>query len=327
MISRAVCASRLRWLLCGSALIAGACSAATFSLPPSGTDLIGEVRVALTREDETLLDIARRFDIGFSEITAANPGVDPWVPGAGIRVVIPAQFVLPPGPRSGIVLNLAQLRLFYFPPPNKGQPAQVVTHPVGIGTDYAQTPLGETRIVRKVPNPVWRPSQDIREEHAANGDWLPATVPPGPDNPLGKFAMYLGLSGGYLIHGANKPWGVGMRVSHGCIRMYPEDIEALYGKVAVGTVVRVLDQRYVVGLRGKVPYLQAFPQVRTLPQQESEDLTPAIDAIKRGVPHGTLLDWVKAVGAASDKRAIPVPIAMGSPDLMDIVTSAPVVEP
>jgi L,D-transpeptidase ErfK/SrfK len=327
MMSRAVCASRLRWLLCGPALIAAACSAATFPLPPSGTDLIGEVRVVLTREEETLLDIARRFDVGFSEITAANPDVDPWVPGAGIRVVIPAQFVLPPGPRSGIVLNLAQLRLFYFPPAKKGQPAEVVTHPVGIGTDYAQTPLGETRIVRKVPNPVWRPSQDIREEHAANGDWLPATVPPGPDNPLGKFAMYLGLSGGYLIHGANKPWGVGMRVSHGCIRMYPEDIEALYGTVAVGTVVRVLDQRYVVGWRGKVPYLQAFPQVRTLPQQEDEDLTPAIDAIKRGVPRGTLLDWVKAVGAASEKRAIPVPIAMGSPDLMDIVSGAAVVEP
>jgi len=193
---------------------------------------------------------------------------------------------------------------------------------VGIGTDYAQTPLGETRIVRKTPNPVWRPSQDIREEHAADGNWLPAEVPAGPDNPLGKFALYLGLRGGYLIHGTNKPWGIGMRVSHGCIRMVPEDIESLYAQVAVGTPVRIIDQRYLVGWRDKVPYLQAFPRVRTVAQEESEDLTPAIDAIRRDLPKGRTVDWVKAVTVASEQRAIPIPVAIGSPSLGEILDGA-----
>jgi L,D-transpeptidase ErfK/SrfK len=138
--------------------------------------------------------------------------------------------------------------------------------------------------------------------------------------------MYLGLIGGYLIHGANKPWGVGMRVSHGCIRMYPEDIESLYAQVPVGTTVRVIDQRYVLGWRDQSPYLQAFPRLQTLAQEEGEDLTPAVDTIKRGMPRDRQLDWVKAVAAASEKRAIPVPIAVGSPSLTEILTGAPVAE-
>ena len=320
--ARALRASIFAALLHAPALPADNATAATFPLPPKGTDLVGEVRVVIAREEDTLLDIAHRFDLGYTEITAANPGVDAWVPGAGTRVVVPAQFVLPPGPRRGIVLNLAQLRLFYFEPAKKGRPAQVITHPVGIGTDYAQTPLGETRIVRKTPNPVWRPSQDIREEHAADGNWLPAEVPAGPDNPLGKFALYLGLRGGYLIHGTNKPWGIGMRVSHGCIRMVPEDIESLYAQVAVGTPVRIIDQRYLVGWRDKVPYLQAFPRVRTVAQEESEDLTPAIDTIRRDLPKGRTVDWVKAVTVASEQRAIPIPVAIGSPSLGEILDGA-----
>ena len=308
------------------ALLAHGSEAATFPLPPHGTDLVGEVQVVIAREEDTLLDLARRFDLGYGEITAANPGVDAWVPGAGTRVVVPTQFVLPPGPRRGIVLNLAQLRLFYFPPAKRGQPAQVITHPVGIGTDYAQTPLGQTKVVRKTPNPVWRPPPDIREEHAADGDWLPAEVPSGPGNPLGSFALYLGLGGGYLIHGTNKPWGIGMRVSHGCIRLYPEDIESLYAQVPVGSPVRIIDQRYMLGWRDKLPYLQAFPRIQALPDEEGENLTPVIEAIARSLPRQRGVDWSKVAAVASQKRAIPVPISTGSHALEQILRNATVLE-
>jgi len=155
-------------------LLTVSAQAETFPMPPPGVDIIGELRVVSAKEDETLLDIARRFNLGYNEITAANPNLDPWVPGAGTRVIVPSQFILPPGARRGIVLNLAQMRLFYFAPEKKGQRAMVVTQPVGIGTDYARTPLGETKIVRKTPNPIWRPSRDIREEHVAAGHWLEA---------------------------------------------------------------------------------------------------------------------------------------------------------
>ena len=288
--------------------------------------MVGEVQVVIAQENDTLLDLARRFDLGYGEITAANPGVDPWVPGAGTRVVVPTQFVLPPGPRRGIVLNLAQLRLFYFQRPERGQPGQVITHPVGIGTDYARTPLGETKVARKTPNPVWRPSADIREEHAADGDWLPAEVPPGPGNPLGNFALYLGLSGGYLIHGTNKPWGVGMRVSHGCIRLYPEDIESLYAQVPVGSPVRIIDEHYLLGWRGELPYLQVFPRIQTIPDEEGENLTPAIAAIARSVSRRRQVDWDRVSAAASQKRAIPIPISTGSSTLEEILRNAAAVE-
>jgi L,D-transpeptidase ErfK/SrfK len=293
----------------------------SFSLPPAGTDLVGEVQAIVTQRGDTLLDIARRFGLGYGEITAANPGIDPWVPDEGTRVILPTQFVLPPGPRSGIVLNLPQLRLFYFPPPQRGKPAQVLTYPVGIGTDYATTPLGETRVVRREVNPVWRPSRDIREEHAADGHWLAAQVPPGPDNPLGKYALYLGMKGGYLIHGTNKPWGVGMRVSHGCIRLYPESIAALYPQVPVGTTVRIISERLLLGMRGGAPYLQAFPALGK--RGESVDnLTPDVETILRQLPRGQAVDWDKAMRSLRGARAVPVPIAPGTPDMEEVIEQA-----
>jgi L,D-transpeptidase ErfK/SrfK len=302
-------------------LFPGPALSESFPLPPTGTDLVGEVQAIVTKRGDTLLDIARRFGLGYGEITSANPGIDPWMPDEGTRVILPTQFVLPPGPRSGIVLNLPQLRLFYFPPPQRGKPAQVVTHPVGIGTDYATTPLGETRVVRKEANPVWRPSRDIREEHAADGHWLAAEVPPGPDNPLGKYALYLGMKGGYLIHGTNKPWGVGMRVSHGCIRLYPESIASLYPQVPVGTTVRIISERLLVGVRGGVPYLQAFPGLGK-PTESVESLTPDVETILRRVPNGQAVDWDKVMVLLRSARAIPVPIAPGTPDAEQVAEQA-----
>ena len=295
---------------------------ATFPLPPAGTDIVGEVRVVQVQGADTLLDIARRYGLGYGEITAANPGVDPWVPGDGTQVVLPTQFILPSGPRRGIVLNLAQLRLFYFPTPARGKPAQVITQPVGIGTDYASTPLGQTHIVRKAANPVWRPSRDIREEHVVDGHWLPAEVPPGPENPLGKFALYLALKGNYLIHGTNKPWGIGMRVSHGCIRLYPEGIESLFAQVPVGTPVRIVDERPLLGVRDGRVYLQAYPSLEKRSAGDDENLTAYVEAILRRVPRGQAVDWNKSMELLRNSRALPVPIAPGTPGIDEIIEEA-----
>jgi L,D-transpeptidase ErfK/SrfK len=312
---RAVCCVGCKGL--ALALLSGLANAETFPLPPPGIDIIGEIRIVVAKQEDTLLDIARRFNLGYNEITAANPGVDAWVPGEGTRIVVPTQFILPPGPRRGLVLNLAQMRLFYFTEAKKGEPAQVVTQPVGIGTDYARTPLGETKVVRKTPDPIWRPSADIREEHVAAGHWLDAEVKPGPDNPLGKYALYLGLSGGYLIHGTNKPWGIGMRVSHGCIRLYPEGIAALYPYVPVGAPVRIIDERFVIGWMKKVAYLQAFA-----PTEDTEgvtDLTPLVLNLLKTATRSGPPDWTRAIAAASERRGIPAPIAPGSPPLNQIL--------
>jgi len=300
---------------------AGPARSDTFPLPSSGNDIVGELQMVTAKDGDTLLDIGRRYGLGYDEITAANPGVDPWLPGVGTRVVLPTQFVLPPGPRRGIVLNLAQLRLFYFPPPKPGKPAQVMTHPVGIGTDYARTPLGETHVVRKAVKPVWRPSPDIREEHVADGHWLEAQVPPGPDNPLGEYALYLALKGGYVIHGTNKPWGVGMRVSHGCIRLYPESIESLYPQVPVGTPVRVIDERLLVGVRGGVAYLQAFHGLEKRAEGE-DNLTPDVVLILHRLRRGKAVDWDKVMELLRVTRGVPVPIAPGTPDVEQILEGA-----
>jgi L,D-transpeptidase ErfK/SrfK len=317
MLARVTANTTLLAAVCAGTLLGNAARAETFAMPPAGVDLVGEIRVVAAKAEDTLLDIARRFNLGYNEITAANPGVDAWVPGEGTRIIVPTQFILPPGPRRGVILNIAQMRLFYFVEAKQGHPAQVVTQPVGIGTDYARTPLGETKVVRKTPDPIWRPSRDIREEHAAAGHWVDAEVKPGPDNPLGKYALYLGLPGGYLIHGTNKPWGIGMRVSHGCIRLYPEGIETLYPYVPVGAPVRIIDERFFLGWRNGVPYLQAFAV--TEEEQGGGDLTPLVQNLLRKMARTAPPDWGKAIRIASERRGIALPIAPKSQTLEEIV--------
>ena len=288
-------------------LTAGPAAGAELVLPAEG-DVVGEVGVVVTRPQDTLLDIARLHGLGYNEIAAANPGIDPWVPGEATRVVVPTQFVLPPGPREGMVINLAQMRLFYFPPPEPGEPARVITHPIGIGDDVAPTPVGATRIARKAVDPAWYPPDSIRKRRAEEGEILPAVVPPGPDNPLGSRALYLGLAG-YLIHGTNRPWGIGMRVSNGCIRLYPEDIEALYTQVPVGTPVRIVHEPYLLGESKGVPVLQAFRPPDTAPVEES--YTPLMEELVRRYPRGAI-DLAKALRVAKEKRGVPTPIAPGA---------------
>lgn len=232
--------------------------AETFVLPPVEFDLVGAPQRIKASLEDTLLDIARRYDIGQEEILHANPEVDRWLPGEGTEVIIPSHYVLPSSPRKGLVLNTPEMRLYYFPEPKAGEPAEVQTYPVSIGRMDWATPLGETRLVSKEKDPAWRPPESIRAEHEADGDPLPRVVPPGPDNPLGRYAMRLGIPG-YLIHGTNKAFGVGMRVSHGCIRMLPEDIEALFPQVPVGTAVRIINQPAKAGWYGDKLYLEIHP--------------------------------------------------------------------
>lgn len=226
-----------------------AARAEQFELPPAGNDVVGALAVVKARADETLLDIARRHGLGYEDIVRANSDVDTWLPGEGTDVLLPTRYVLPRGVRNGIVLNLAEYRMYYFPEPKGGEQPVVMTYPMSIGRMDWETPLGLTRIVSKVRNPTWYPPESVRAEHAADGDPLPRIVPPGPKNPLGSFAMRLGLPG-YLIHSTNRPAGVGMRVTHGCIRMFPEDIRFLFDQVSVDTSVRIINQPVKVGWHG-----------------------------------------------------------------------------
>ncbi len=220
--------------------------------------VIGEIQITRASKEDTLSDIARRFNLGYEELVRANPGVDPWVPGEGREIILPTQFVLPDAPREGLVVNLAALRVFYFPKRQPGELQTVITHPIGIGKVGWTTPEGVTKVVSKRKDPIWTPPASVRKEHAERGDPLPKVVPAGPDNPLGAFAMNLGWSG-YLIHGTNKPYGVGMRSSHGCLRFYPEDIALLFNEMAVGTQVRVVNQRLTYGWHGDKLYVQVMP--------------------------------------------------------------------
>jgi len=227
------------WLL----LTCGSSYGRVFPLPADGSTVIGEDSSVTTVYEDTLPDLAQHNSLGYYEIIRANPGVDVWVPGADKHLTLPGRRILPPGPREGIVVNLPEHRLYYYPKPRRGEEPVVITYPVSIGKMDWRTPLGETRIVSKVRNPPWYPPESVRKEHEERGDPLPKVVPAGPDNPLGAFAMRLGVgSGSYLIHGTNNPVAVGMAVTHGCIRMYPEDVAALFPLVPVGTKVRLVNE-------------------------------------------------------------------------------------
>lgn len=229
-----------------------------FALQNERDGVVGRLQVTSAHAEDTLPDIARRFNIGYEEIVRANPGVDPWLPREGTLIVLPTQYVLPDAPRNGVVINLAALRLYYYPPAKKGEPQTVITHPIGIGQVGWETPMGETKITRKRVDPTWYPPASVRKEHAQEGEKLPAKVGPGPDNPLGRYAFTLDWPS-YLIHGTNQPYGIGLRASHGCIRLYPEDIAQLFDKIPVGTTVTVVNQPQVYGYRGDTFYMQSFP--------------------------------------------------------------------
>ncbi len=232
--------------------------AATFELPADGIDVVGSGATVIAEQQDTLLDIARAHGFGYEDMLRANPGVNVWLPGAGTEVVLPGRFVLPAVPREGIVVNIAEYRMYYYPPARNGEPRVVMTFPISIGRQDWATPIGVTRVVEKTVNPSWYPPQSVLDEHEADGRPLPRIVPPGPDNPLGSRRMRLNLPG-YLIHGTNRPAGVGMRVTHGCLRMFPEDIEFLFERVPVGTPVRIINEPVKIGWDGDSLLMEVHP--------------------------------------------------------------------
>jgi len=292
-----------------------------FLLPPEGTDIVGLVQITTARHEDTLSDIARRYDLGYEEIVIANPGMDPWLPGEGARVVLPTQFVLPDGPREGLVLNLAAMRLFYYPLPAADEPQRVITHPIGIGREGWRTPQGTSRITEKIVQPTWTVPVSVRREHAEKGDPLPPVVPPGPDNPLGEYAMRLSLPS-YLIHGTNQPYGVGLRVSHGCVRLYPEDIARLFPEVPEGTRVTIINQPYMAGWRNGQLYLEAHPPLAEETKRWGNSLKP-MEKVLAAKAGPDAIDWDKARTVAQEARGIPVPVSPDSPNLAEVLTSAP----
>ncbi|WP_198264116.1 L,D-transpeptidase family protein [sulfur-oxidizing endosymbiont of Gigantopelta aegis] len=291
----------------------GALWASVFNLPDNPNEsvvgLVPETPFYTTaNEEDTLLDVARRYNIGQNEILLVNPDVDRWLPGTKKQILIPSSRVLPDTPRKGLTLNLPEYRLYYFPADGK----TVSTHPVSIGRQDWNTPLGQTKIVTKRANPTWTPPASIKKEHAEKGEILPDVVPAGPDNPLGLFALRLGIPG-YLIHGTNKPYGVGMRVSHGCVRMYPEDIEKLFPEVKVGMPVNIVNQPVKVGWLNNKIYIEVHPQLEgeELPYEQLYEKTMALirQAFFKHNPQQALVVEAQALRDALEKKnGLPVAI-------------------
>ncbi|HLZ97901.1 MAG TPA: L,D-transpeptidase family protein [Steroidobacteraceae bacterium] len=272
---------------------AGSAHATVYPLPKNDDPVVGGDETVVTVYEDTLYDLARKYSLGSEELIRVNPGVDPWLPGAGKTLVIPNTHILPPGPREGIVVNLPEHRLYYYPKPKRGEQPQVVTYPVSIGKMDWRTPLGLTHVIQKIKNPVWYPPESVRKEHAAAGDPLPPKVPSGPDNPLGLFAMRLAAGNGtYLIHGTNNPIAVGLAVTHGCIRMYPQDVEALFPLVPVGTPVRLINEPLKVAWVDGELLLEAHPPVDAEGQSFEPDLDQFSDLLQKAVGASTVaIHW------------------------------------
>lgn len=256
-------------------------AATTVAMPDRpGDSVVGnpphEMKYAIAKQEDTLIDIAVDYRLGQDEIVLANPKIDRWLPGRGTQVKIPSSWVLPNASSQGIVINLPELRMYYFNPGEK----TVATYAIGIGRVDWRTPLGKTVIADKTKNPSWTPPPSIIAEHAADGDVLDPYYPPGPDNPLGLFAFKLGIPG-YLIHSTNKTNGVGMRVSHGCIRMYPLDIEQFFPNVPVGTQVNIVNQPIKVGWYHDTLYVEVHPELEDSPTDYEHKLNVVLDLIEK----------------------------------------------
>ena len=306
--------------------------ATTYAMPANKDDSVVvhyHDNVPLTRveKDETLLDVARRFLLGQTEIVNLNSDLDRWQIKKGTIVRLPNKRILPDSPHNGITLNISEYRMYFYPPAPKGQPAQVMSFAHGVGRQDWKTPLGETKVAKKIKDPVWHPPESIRIEHAANGDPLPAIVPPGPHNPLGAYALYLALPGEYRIHGTDidKIYGIGMQITHGCVRMYPEDIEALYNSVKVGTPVYIVKQPIKVGWLDNVLYIEAHPDLEGEEMTQDQRYQVALSLIEKANNH-ELVDFdQKALNEALHKLdGDPVAIYERLPPIENVPESLPV---
>jgi L,D-transpeptidase ErfK/SrfK len=311
---------------CCAALLfaAGSAHATVYELSSPDSTLFGREERVVTTYEDTLYAIAQRYSLGSEEIVRVNPGMDPWLPGAGKSIVIPGQRVLPSGPHEGIVVNLPEHRLYFYPKAVPGKPHVVYTYPISIGKMDWHTPLGKTKVVDKRKNPTWTPPESVRQEHIANGEPpLPAVVPAGPDNPLGAYAMRLGLNGSYLIHGTNNPIAVGMAVTHGCIRMYPEDIEELFPMVAVGTPVYLINEPVKIAWVDGQLLLEAHPPIDAQGQTREPELTVFEGLLQQALGEAVVaIHWDRARAELSQARGMPVVVGLAA-DAPDPAPAAP----
>ena len=282
----------------------GPCAATVYDFTDPAQRVFGEDQNVQTVYEDTLYDMARHYSLGSDELIRVNPTLDPWIPGADKTVLIPGRHILPPGPHEGIVVNIAEHRLYYYPKPKRHQPQRVISYPVSIGKMDWRTPLGETHVIAKQKNPWWFPTDSVRAEHAKDGDTLPAKVPPGPDNPLGDRALRLAAGHGtYLIHGTNNPIAVGLAVTHGCIRMYPEDIETLYELIPVGTKVTIVNEPVKVAWVEGELLLEAHPPVDAQGQSYEPDVEKFSELLREAVGDTSVAihwDYAREVLARAD---------------------------
>ena len=276
----------------------------------SSAKLIGSLKTVSATDEDTLVHIGRRHGVGFVEMRAANPTLDPWIPGDGTKVVVPTMNLLPDAPRNSVVINLAEMRMYIY---NQGP--EPITFPIGIGRDGLQTPVGTTKILRKTEDPTWTPTPRMRAEDPT----LPPVVYPGPDNPMGTHAMYLGFPN-IAIHGTNKPYGIGRRVSSGCIRMFPEDIGRVYSMLPVGTTLTVVDQPVKAGWVDNVFYIEASPTQDQATAMEKEGKIPQYEVSESDLAYimrkagndQNKLDWALIRKVIKERKGYPIEIATRS---------------
>lgn len=310
--------------LLATLMSSGGVQATVYELGDGTNGLFGREERIVTSYSDNLYEIARRFSLGSEEIVRVNPGMDPWLPGEGREIVIPGERVLPASARDGIVVNLPEHRLYYYPKVQPGQKPVVITYPVSIGKMDWHTPLGRTRIASKTERPSWTPPESVRREHELAGDPLPKVVAPGPNNPLGLHAMRLDITpGAYLIHGTNNPIAVGMAVTHGCIRMYPEDIEALFPLVPVGTAVTLVNEPMKLALVGGQLILEVHPPVNAEGQTVEPDVERFTSMLQEALGESTVaIHWDLALEELRKARGMPVVVGLAA-DMPDTSIAVP----
>lgn len=286
-----------------------------FPLPADDSDIVGSNTTVLTVASETLVDIAARYYLGYNLIRSANPDVDAWLPGDDAEVLLPFQAILPAVPRKGIVINVPEMRLYFFSETTKKQTASVAIYPVSVGRGEWNTPVTKTRLTGRAKNPTWYPPKTIRDEHAARGDILPMQVPPGPDNPLGEYLLMLDIPS-YFIHGTNKRFGIGMQVTHGCIRMYSQDIERLVKQAPNNTTVTIINQTFKTGWHDRQLYIEVHRPLENNGRVASINRADYVEAVLSAAKDypDTWINWERFEEVISEASGVPVQVGYLAPD-------------
>lgn len=284
--------------------------ASSYLLPRNDDNVVGHVQFKSVKDGETLLDIARQYNIGYNEIVAANPGINPWMPNTENRIRIPTQFILPPKPWRGVIINLPEMRLYYFPPITLFHDRRVITMPLSIGKINWGTPAGNFYVKEKIKHPSWTVPNSIVVENGLERYGNRRIIPPlDDDNPLGEYAILLNETG-YLIHGTNRPFSIGRRVSHGCLRLYPEDISVLFDYVDRKMPVRIINQPYKVGKRNNVIYVETHNLLEEDVNRHGINITPIVRDIVRQIPGFVVPDdaWQQLDRIVSEASGLPTPL-------------------